>query len=216
MGAVPPGPGSQPPRLVYTETSCCRGCGGRGRGPASGPGGRLGQSACSMQMRGRVTQRPAQAQAALPPATRLRPARKCGCGPPPSRPAPRPRARSPLGLLRPLRGRGSEIPDLAWSQDGGCCPDAPHREIIRVIIFCVYPPPVPHSLNPHSNPWRQLLLQFPRYRGTEVHRGLAALQSIQLVRGKVGILALVGFLASCHSTTDRLLDGQVPTCARPL
>lgn len=27
-----PGPGSQPPRLVYTETSCCRRCGGRGRG----------------------------------------------------------------------------------------------------------------------------------------------------------------------------------------
>lgn len=43
VGAVPPGPGSQPPRLVYTETSCCRRCGGRGRGPGLGPGGLSGQ-----------------------------------------------------------------------------------------------------------------------------------------------------------------------------
>lgn len=79
-GRRPPRPGSQPPRLVYTETSCCRGCGGRGRGPASCPGGLRGQSERLMQMRGRVIRRPAQAGLPFPllraPASRL--ARKCG------------------------------------------------------------------------------------------------------------------------------------------
>lgn len=91
VGAVPPGPGSQPPRLVYTETSCCRGCGGRGRGPAFGPGGRRGQSARSMQMRGRVTQRPARAWAALPPAPgSRRPGNAAAAGNPGGRPPWRP------------------------------------------------------------------------------------------------------------------------------
>lgn len=80
-GRRPPRPGSQPPRLVYTETSCCRGCGGRGRGPASCPGGRRGQSEYRIQMRGRVIRRPAQAGLPFPllraPASQL--ARKCGC-----------------------------------------------------------------------------------------------------------------------------------------
>lgn len=112
VGAVPPGPGSQPPRLVYTETSCCRRCGGRGRGPASGPGGRRGQSARRMQMRGRVTQRPAQARAALPPAL--------GSGRPGNaaaarNPACRPRRPVRWRVWPPavLEGAGSAVLDLA-------------------------------------------------------------------------------------------------------
>lgn len=96
-GRRPPRPGSQPPRLVYTETSCCRGCGGRGRGPASCPGGRRGQSEYRMQMRGRVIRRPAQAGLPFPllraPASQL--ARKCGCD---SQPNPE----ANPGLIAPL------------------------------------------------------------------------------------------------------------------
>lgn len=149
----PPGPGSQALGLVYTEPSCCRRCGGRGRGPASCPGGRRGQWALRMQMRGCVTRRPAQAPTAPPPPPahagpemRLRPAR-----PRPARiPACGPR-RGGVGGSRPGAERGS-----GWRWDacsGGDEYNDPRLSAARA------------PLNPRINPVRPFLPLAPLYRG---------------------------------------------------